>query len=424
MITGKIFTNDNCIGCNRCILCCPCIEANIALIKDGLKTVYVDGKKCITCGECLRVCTHDARDYIDDTDRFLADIKAGVNISLIAAPALLCNVPEWPRLLGFLKSLGVNTIYDTSFGADICTWAYLKYITMSKARGLISQPCPAIVNYIEHYVPELLSRLAPIHSPAICAAIYMKKYKNIPGAYAFLSPCVAKGDEFNDPNTGGLIKYNITFRKLLKQLDELGYDYSKSPPAEYDNPPHGLGAIYPNPGGLQANIEQYVQGEWIFKTEGQPRVSSFLHEYVNERAGSPFLVDVLNCKGGCNSGTGACMTQDKEYVIDRAMHEVYREASQNKPDFDLFDNELDLEDFYRSFTPKKIMPIFVDRHEMENAFAALGKPSHEYRTTDCRACGFATCQEMAVAVAKGINHVDNCKEYLWSLVKKEKLAND
>ncbi|MCL2216061.1 MAG: hypothetical protein FWB91_03465 [Defluviitaleaceae bacterium] len=413
MHTGKIFTNDNCVGCNLCILSCPCIEANVVSKEDSL--VCVDESKCTTCGECLRVCTHDARDYTDDTDRFLADAIAGKDISLIVAPALRCNVPQWPRLLGYLKSLGVNMIYDASYGADICTWGYLQYIKAHDAKGLISQPCPAIVSYIERYVPESLNRLAPIHSPAMCTAIHMKKYKNISGSYAFLSPCVAKGDEFDDPNTGGLIEYNITFKKLLERLEKEGVDYRKSDPAEYNNPPHGLGAVYSNPGGLKANVEQHMPGQWVFKIEGQPRAASFLHEYVNERAGSPFLVDILSCRGGCNSGPGACLTEDMEYAISKTMHNVKKEASENKPDFSQFDKELRLEDFCRQYTPKKIMPIFVDRHEMENAFAALHKPSHEFRTTDCRACGHATCQEMAVAVAKGINHVDNCVDYLKSV---------
>jgi hypothetical protein len=99
------------------------------------------------------------------------------------------------------------------------------------------------------------------------------------------------------------------------------------------------------------------------------------------------------------------------------MHKVGKTAE--KTDFTHFDEELRAEDFHRKYTPKKIMPIFVDRHEMENAFAALNKPTHEFRTTDCRACGYATCQEMAVAVAKGINHVENCMDYLRGRVKGE-----
>jgi len=385
-------------------------------MSEGRNIVYVDGQKCIACGECLRACTHGARDYADDTERFFADLGAGKEIPLIVAPAIRCNVPEWARLLGYLQSIGAGGAYDASYGADICTWAYLRHIAGGGAEGLIAHPCPAVVNYIERYVPESLNRLAPVHSPAMCTAIYMNKYKGVLGDYAFLSPCISKRDEFADPCAGGLVGYNVTFRKLMERLQEMGADFRKSDPAGYDSPAHGLGSVFAAPGGLRANVEHHAGGQWIFQVEGQPRAARFLHEYAGERGGAPFLVDILNCAGGCNTGPGACLTESDGYAVGKAMHQVRAETA--KPDFSAFDKELDFEDFRRGYTPKKIAPIFVDRHEMELAFASMGKPSHEDRLRDCRACGYHSCQEMAVALAKGINHADNCVDYIRGIAKQ------
>ena len=417
MSTSRIFTNDNCVGCNLCISKCPCEEANVALMEDGKNRVYVDDSKCIACGECLRCCIHNARDYADETGLFFEDLEAGVEIPLVAAPALRSNIPEWPRLLGYLKSVGVNAVYDASYGADICTWAYLRYITENDVTGLISQPCPAIVNYIEHYVPELLSRLAPIHSPAMCAATYMKKYKGIPGPYAFLSPCVGKRDEFHDHNTEGLYKYNVTFKKLMEYLTEKGVDYRKYAPAGYDNEEHGLGSIYSSPGGLKENIEQHGRGRWIYQVEGQPNAFRFLHEYAGDRGDAPFLIDILNCSHGCNAGTGACRMDSDAYAVGRAMHAVQQASAKVKPDYAQFDKELRLPDFMRRYAPKRNTQVFVDRYELERAFAALHKPTHEFRVKECRNCGYLSCEKMAAAIAKGINHVDNCSDYIRSELK-------
>jgi iron only hydrogenase large subunit-like protein len=423
MSADKIFTNDNCVGCNRCVAKCPCEEANVAKLENGKNKVYVDETKCIACGECLRSCTHDARDYSDDTERFFADLSAGQKISLIVAPALRSNIAEYANLLGYLKQKGVNALYDASFGADICTWAYLQYITKTKQTGLISQPCPAIVNYIECYVPELLGRLAPIQSPAMCTAIYMKKYKNIGGAYAFLSPCVAKRNEFNDINTGGLVSYNVTFKKLLAHLEKNNIDFTKSAPAGYDNEAHGLGSVYSSPGGLKANVEKYAPNNWVYQKEGQPHVSEFLHEYVKEKGDTPFLVDVLSCEGGCNIGTGGCRKEDEGYAASKAMFNVQKQVAQGKTDLAKFDKELNLSDFKRAYTPKKITQVFVDRYELEQSFTAMLKPRAEDRITDCRACGYVCCQKMAVAVAKGVNHVENCVDYLRFALKKSEGGN-
>ena len=214
-----IFTNDDCIGCNRCISACPIPDANIAKEVDGKSKIVVNEGKCINCGSCIDACMHDARDYFDDTDSFFEDLKKGKKISLIVAPAIRTNFPNnYKRLFGYFKSLGAHAIYDTSFGADITTWAYLKAIKERDLSGTISQPCPVIVNFIEKYQPTLLSKLAPIHSPMMCAAIYMREYEKIKGPFAFISPCIAKKDEIEDPNTKGIIKYNITFKKLIEYI--------------------------------------------------------------------------------------------------------------------------------------------------------------------------------------------------------------
>lgn len=73
---GFIYTNDNCIGCNRCISGCPVLGANISVKLGSRGRVYVDGDACIQCGKCLKLCRHGAREYRDDTQRLLDDLRA------------------------------------------------------------------------------------------------------------------------------------------------------------------------------------------------------------------------------------------------------------------------------------------------------------------------------------------------------------
>jgi iron only hydrogenase large subunit-like protein len=203
----------------------------------------------------MEICDHQARDYYDDTEEFFADLQKGAAISVIAAPAVRFNFPDYPRLFGFLKAAGVHVIYDVSFGADITTWAYLKAIKEYHLDSIISQPCPVIVSFIEKYAPEMLKQFAPIHSPMMCTAVYMNKYAKIQDKLAFLSPCIGKKAEIHDCNTGGLVKYNITYKKLKDYMKRQGIDLNKFTPADFEDIGCGIGLTYSRPGGLRENVD-------------------------------------------------------------------------------------------------------------------------------------------------------------------------
>ena len=140
-----IFHNsEKCVGCNRCVKSCPVEEATVTSYDKNRIDVYVDSRKCISCGTCIRACHHNARTYKDDTQAFFNDLKNNVQISIIAAPAIRSNFPQWKRILTWLKNLGVMKIFDVSLGADICTWAHVRHIQKHGVTNMITQPCPVV----------------------------------------------------------------------------------------------------------------------------------------------------------------------------------------------------------------------------------------------------------------------------------------
>lgn len=429
-----VYTNDMCIGCNKCIRSCPALLANVA----ELGRINVDEKMCIGCGACFDHCQHNARDYNDDTDEFLSNLKKGKKYSIIVAPAFIANYPsEYKKIYGYLKSLGVQHIYSVSFGADITTWAYIKYIKEIGKMGMISQPCPAIVKYIEKYQPELIKMLVPLQSPMMAEAIYLKKYQNVNEELVFLSPCISKKDEITDKNTKGYVKYNVTFKRLLNRI---GNKYKDAVEAEEEST-YGLGARYPIPGGLKECVHFFLGNQTaVLQVEGEEKAYKFLNKYVNRKNNLPFLVDILNCERGCIRGTGTDEKID-DVNVELAINEmnklvVNEEISRFKKDKNVWNNRLPLEkrweyfeeqfqnldinDFKREYTAKPVKIEQPNKQEIDNIFSSMLKNTTKDRNINCGCCGYQTCTEMAIAIHNKVNVKENCIFYEKATVELEK----
>lgn len=433
-----VFTTDACVGCNRCIGACSCKGANIAKNTNGENVIEVDPDKCIACGACFDVCEHHARGYVDDTERFFADLKRGEKISVILAPAFKANYnSEYETVLGGLKNLGVNRILSVSYGADITTWAYINYIQKYNFIGGISQPCPAVVGYIEKYLPELLPKLMPIHSPMMCSAIYAKKYIGLKDKLAFISPCIAKKNEIDDPDTGGYVEYNVTFSHLMEYVRTHNI---KGAPVS-DEIEYGLGSIYPMPGGLKENV-YWLLGEDVFirQVEGERHMYNYLKENKERiiKGSTPYLfIDALNCSMGCLYGTAVeaelAKTDDAFYAIEQIKQKSKRNdkktawarkltPEQRMKRLNKAFASLNLNDFIRRYTDKsdKCKEKIPSRKELDQIFIEMKKETKEKQCINCGGCGYKNCTEMAVAIYNGFNYKDNCVHYVKDIAVEEK----
>jgi len=439
-LTDRLYLDEEkCVGCNQCIGNCPIPGANIGYLEGGENKVKIDADRCIHCGECIRACEHEARHFRDDTEQFFEDLKKGVPISVIAAPAIIVNIPDYKKLFGYLKNKGVNFIYDVSFGADITVWAYLKVIQKEQIESMIAQPCPPIVNFIEKYQPELIGQLSPIHSPVMCTAVYMKDYQKITDKIGFLSPCIGKGDEISDANTKNYVTYNITYKKLLAYIKENEIEYNKYEAIEFDDLQASLGILFSRPGGLKENVEYFNQEAWIRQLEGPHHVYEYLQEYkgsLEKGKELPLLLDVLNCSYGCNFGTGT-----EQNVLERTMSldDVDRTFNQRKKEksaetsglirkkkidslYKYLDKTLELDSFKRKYTNKGLalnleMPNNID---MSDIFKEMNKLDVESQKINCASCGHNSCKKMATAIYNQLNVPSNCIDYNRKTVEIEK----
>jgi len=420
-----------CVGCNSCIKACPAKDANVASYNNsGKMVITIDESKCIKCGSCIQACSHDARFYEDDTEPFIKDLENGENIYVIVAPAIQNAFGGYyKQILAWLRSKGVKGIYDVSYGADICTWAHTRALEKNPDLNLISQPCAAIVNYAMKQRPLLIEHLSPVHSPMLCSAIYLKKYMHINGKIAALSPCIAKKDEFE---ATGFVSYNVTLKHLRDYLEAHKIDVCSmklTSDKVFDSETGIDGDIYPEPGGLRTDLLRHNPNLNIINSEGINKVYSELEEYISaDKKNLPQVFDVLNCEFGCNGGPALGET----YKSFQTSNIMFNKEQQNKKSrlgqkrfgkdaqFSRFDKTLKQEDFLRVYNKSEYSKVYPSEKQIEEAYISLRKATETQRHFNCHACGFTTCNDMAKAIARGINIPENCHQYTMDTVKDER----
>ena len=425
MHEGLIYTNERCIGCNKCVRICSSFGASVSKSGPSKASVKINAERCIVCGACVDVCAHGARQYIDDTDRFFADLAAGEPVSVLVAPSFAAKYPmSYRAVFGTLRRMGVRRIIPVSLGADICTWAYLKCFEEAgtDSPSFISTSCPTVVSYIEHWMPGLIERLMPVKSPLMCIATYCREQLGITDKLAFIGPCIAKKlevDRYPD-----LVDYNVTFPKLVERLrDSLADDQS-----DFDDMEYGLGSYYPAPGGLADNVR------WLLGDDVPVRVVSgktYLYERFDRGKRGIFshdlpftLVDALNCAEGCIEGTARVEYESEEVGLAgitaiRAGSKSTRADSPWNPDLTPSERlarlneqfaDLDLASYKATFHDQSsVCNVSIPtEEEAERIYASLYKTDAESRQVNCSACGYESCAEMMVAIHNGFNSRYNC----------------
>jgi iron only hydrogenase large subunit-like protein len=425
---------EKCVNCHACIAACPVKYCNNG---EGEK-VIINHDLCIGCGNCIESCTHHARLIIDDSAPFFRALDKKEKTIAIVAPAVASNFPgQHLNLNAYLKSRGVQAVFDVSFGAELTVLSYLHYINETVPSFCISQPCPVIVTYIEIYHPELIPYLVPMHSPMLhtikLIREYYPQYRDC--KIAVISPCIAKRREFDETGFGD---YNVTFKALRGYLQEQRVDLASYKPLEYDNPQAERAVTFSMPGGLLITAERDCPGigRETRKIEGPRTIYPYLTdvaEIVRSGGGKkgelPLLVDCLNCEKGCNGGTG---TQNSKEPTDKleapiwkrrkkaeAIYGSHTESGRKKINKVLshYWKKGLYERDYRDLSQNNTVKI-PNQKELAEIYKSLRKYS-EKDMYDCNTCGYGSCRGMAIAIFNGLNRPQNCHHYNLALIEDD-----
>ncbi len=395
-----------CRECYACVRNCP---VKAIKVEDGQATVI--DELCISCGYCVRVCAQNAKHIREDLVSVKNALRTGEAYALLA-PAFAVEFHGELRpgqVVTALKEIGFQGVYEVAWGAERVTQEYMRIIQGEHELGIISTPCPAIVNLVEVKYPQLIPRLVPVVSPMVAAGRMIKK--ELKGAYTvFIGPCVAKKSEMLDPSVADAIDAVLTFPELRMLLEELPIECRDLSDTAFDRDEAYLGRLYPVSGGLlrSAALSADMVDNEILIVEGKDNCIDFL-EALSREKDCPEFVDMLFCEG-CISGP--MMTTDLPSYTRRVVAVDFAKQSKRRgSSIGPVEPRFPQIEAARKFSPRSIdMPIPTEE-DIKRILLELDKIRPEDEL-NCGACGYNTCREKAVAVFQGLAENKMCLPYL------------
>lgn len=375
-----ILDPSKCVLCGRCVNVCQADQNVWALefIGRGFETkiapaanVLLNDSPCVKCGQCSAHCPVGAiveHDFVDDVMKKLQDPEVFSTVQM--APAVRVAFAEGfngksgdivtKQMYTLFRRLGFNAVFDTNFAADLtimeeATEFVERFTKQPGSLPLVTSCCPAWVDYMEKFFPDMISHFSTAKSPHQMLGVMTKTYyaekQGIDARKMYnvsVMPCTAKKYEVSRVDemfSSGHqdVDVVLTTRELVRMAKTAGIEFNDLPDEEADSilgEYSGAGTIFAATGGvMEAAIRtayHLVTGDELEKVEvadvrglegvkeaeidikgtklrvavahGLKNVESVLNRVKEAKiAGADIpwhFIEVMACRGGCVAGGG------------------------------------------------------------------------------------------------------------------------
>ena len=371
---------QKCIRCARCVEVCQNMQDVWALsfLERGFCTrispagdIKLADSPCIRCGQCSNHCPTGAIVEMDETARVwqalqnedkycVVQIAPAVRVAIGEAFGFPIGANLTKKLYALLRRIGFKAVFDTNFGADVTIMEegnefIHKFINAKASLPVITSCCPAWVDFMEKFHPDMIEHFSSCKSPheivgVLSKTYYAQKNKIDPAKIFMVSimPCTAKKNEIirgEEMFSSGSqdVDVSLTTRELARMIKQAGIDFANLPDEEPDHilgDYTGSGVIFGATGGVMeaairtayfvlngTNIENVdlkeIRGLQGVKTAEIPingktvRVAvahglnhvefvlNKIREAKKNGQDTPYhFVEVMACLGGCVGGGG------------------------------------------------------------------------------------------------------------------------
>lgn len=445
---------NNCQDCYKCVRRCP---VKAIKIEDGSAMIVPD--LCIACGTCYRVCPAKAKQARNDLTRAKHLVQSGKDVYVSLAPSWITEFEGVSReqMIAAIRRLGFRGVSETALGAEevsaniagLLDKAANEAPQVSAApdmsqtacgkkdedastehspertsgvredtstgeapqvsaanRLFISTACPAVVEYINKYVPERTANLTKLTSPLLAHCRLLKTALGKDIEVIFIGPCIAKKIEAD--RHPDLLSLSLSFtdlRQWLKDENIVLKDIHTSVFDKFVMSKAEEGAAYPVEGGMIETLKPYEQSQkaYLMQITGIENIKRELKNIREEALDRPIFIECLACEGGCVNGP--CTSSKKSGLEKRV--EILKEsdfsglAGKRSPSVDI---TLD-------YASEAIVQPEHDETDIKRVLASIGKYSIEDEI-NCGGCGYNTCRNFAKALLDGKAEPEMCVSHM------------
>lgn len=294
---------SKCILCGDCVRMCNEVQhvGAIDFAHRGANMIVspafgrpIAETDCVNCGQCAAVCPTAAITIKKDlkgvwqalyapNKRVVVQIAPAVRVAIGEEFGIAPGKNTIGKIYTALRMLGFDTVFDTSFSADLTVIEEANELVYKLENGekkypqgntmpLFTSCCPAWVRFIETKYPELLPYVSTCKSPMEMFGAVLKEYYKPADEEAGMEtisvavmPCVAKKyeaarDEFCRNGVPD-VDYVITTKELILMIKELGVQFQEIEPSAPDMPfsiNSGAGVIFGVTGGVMEAALRHV----------------------------------------------------------------------------------------------------------------------------------------------------------------------
>ena len=369
-------------------------------VRNGKASIIYD--RCISCGECVRLCPHHAK--LPTYDPFDAIYAFKYKIA-IPAPTLFAQFPgikDINAILTALLEIGFDDVYEVGRAAELVSEASKIIFNKGEVRlPAISTACPAVLELILSRYHNMVDNLLPVQAPADIAANLAREKavrRGIPdedvGVF-FISPCPAKVLALKDgigvvkSNVDGILSISDVYLRLQNVLSKMTPDKIK-PLSKMGR----LGISWAKTGGEATGL----YSDRYLAADGIENVISVLNALEDKSLNHVDFIELNACPGGC---VGGVLTVENPFIAKARIQAINKLLPDHLNTLAATGKNLSFYTWEKPPDKTEGLLLSGDRQNAMQKMIAINEIFEALPMADCGLCGAPSCKAFAEDIING-----------------------